>query len=173
MVRHAEPGTVDRIESGGGPLMAVPEAVLPFWTGADGEETASDHDPACEVDGGPSDSCRSATSRPWCSATNPPRPPVCPTTQPSSAGAPRTPRTSCSAGVPEALRTARWEPEVCWRVPGPVLLFDAARPGSDCARTDHVRVALDPGRYAVRAAEVRPGPETWLNVVQLRRLTDR
>ena len=51
MVRYAEPGTVEWVESGGGPLVAVPETVLPFWTGADGEETASDYDRACEVDG--------------------------------------------------------------------------------------------------------------------------
>ncbi|WP_217250524.1 Imm21 family immunity protein [Streptomyces sp. AC602_WCS936] len=73
-----------------------------------------------------------------------------------------------TAGVPEALDTAGWEPEVSW----PVLLFDAARPGTACDRADHVRVALDPGRYAVRAAEVRPGREPWLNVVRLRRLSD-
>lgn len=163
---------MDRIESGGGPLIAVPEAVLPFWTGADGEETASDYDRACEVDGAVG------------------LPPVGDFAAPVLGDDPAS--TAClpdhaafvgrraadsedelPAGVPEAHRTARWEPEVCRRVPGPVLLFDADRPGSDCARTDHVRVALDPGRYAVRAAEVRPGPETWLNVVQLRRLTDR
>ena len=40
MVRYAEPGTVEWIESGGGPLIAVPETVLPFWAGADGDETA-------------------------------------------------------------------------------------------------------------------------------------
>ncbi len=33
-------------ESGGGPLIAVPETALPLRTGADGEETASDHDRA-------------------------------------------------------------------------------------------------------------------------------
>lgn len=58
-------------------------------------------------------------------------------------------------------------------MPGPVFLFDAAWPGAASDRADRVRVALDPGRYAVRAAEVRPGPETWLSLVQLRRLADR
>ena len=50
MVTYAEPGTLEWIESGGGPLIAVPETVLPFWAGADGDETASDYDRACEVD---------------------------------------------------------------------------------------------------------------------------
>ena len=36
MERYAEPGKVEWVESGGGPLVVVPETVLPFWTGADG-----------------------------------------------------------------------------------------------------------------------------------------
>ena len=53
-------------------------------------------------------------------------------------------------------------------MPGPVVLFDAAWPGTHAAGTDHARLALGPGRYAVRAAQVSPGPETWLVLVQLR-----
>ncbi|WND38829.1 immunity 21 family protein [Streptomyces sp. BB1-1-1] len=172
MVRYAEPGAVEWVESGGGPLVAVPETVLPFWTGADGEETDSDYDRACEIDGHvgllPVGDCAAlvlgdepastaylpdhGTFVRWCAADS---------------------EDEVLAGVPAALDAAEWEPEVSWQVPGPVLLFDAAWPGTACDRADHVRVALAPGRYAVRAAEVRPGPETWLNVVQLRRLADR
>jgi hypothetical protein len=76
------------------------------------------------------------------------------------------------AEVPAALATAAWEDEVKWSVPGPVVLFDAAWPGNDCVNTDHLKVSLAPGRYAVRAANVRPGPETWVGLVQLRRLPD-
>jgi hypothetical protein len=171
MVRYAEPGTVEWVESGGGPLIAVPETVLPFWAGADGDETASDYDRACEVDGfigllpvGDSaalvfgDEPAATTYLPdhrtfvrWSAADS---------------------ETALLAEVPTALDTAAWEAEVCWNVPGAVLLFDAAWPGTDSARTDQVRVALDPGRYAVRAAHVQPGPETWLGLVQLRRLPD-
>jgi hypothetical protein len=32
MVRYADPSAVEWVESAGGPLIAVPEAVLPFWT---------------------------------------------------------------------------------------------------------------------------------------------
>ncbi|CAM5731079.1 hypothetical protein SALBM217S_01780 [Streptomyces griseoloalbus] len=49
MERCAEPGTVGRVESGGGPLVAVPETVLPFWTAAG--RVRLDYDRACEVDG--------------------------------------------------------------------------------------------------------------------------
>ncbi|MCX4702511.1 immunity 21 family protein [Streptomyces sp. NBC_01373] len=171
MVRYAEPGTVEWVESGGGPLIAVPETVLPFWAGADGDETASDYDRACEVDGfigllpvGDSaalvfgDEPASTTFLPehhtfvrWSAADS---------------------EAALLAEVPKALDAAAWETEVRWNVPGAVLLFDAAWPGTDSARTEHVRVVLDPGRYAVRAAHVQPGPETWLGLVQLRRLPD-
>ncbi|KOG38645.1 immunity 21 family protein [Streptomyces resistomycificus] len=169
MVRYAEPGTVEWVESGGGPLIAVPETVLPFWAGADGDETASDYDRACEVDGfigllpvGDSaalvfgDEPASTTYLPdhrtfvrWSAADS---------------------EAALLAEVPAALDTAAWEAEVRWSVPGAVVLFDAAWPGTDATRADRVRIALEPGRYAVRAAHVRPGPETWLGLVQLRRL---
>jgi hypothetical protein len=169
MVRYADPGAVEWVESGGGPLIAVPETVLPFWAGADGDETASDYDRACEVEGfvgllpvGDSaalvlgDEPASTSFLPdqgtfvrWGAA--------------DSEG-------ELLAQVPAALAVADWKDEVHWTVPGPVVLFDAAWPGADSARTDHLRVVLDPGRYAVRAAQVQPGPETWLGFVQLRRL---
>jgi Immunity protein 21 len=59
---------------------------------------------------------------------------------------------------------------VRWDVPGPVVLFDSAWPGNDTEHTEHLRVPLEPGPYAVRAAHSRPGPETWVGLVQLRRL---
>ncbi|PZT70031.1 hypothetical protein DN402_29640 [Streptomyces sp. SW4] len=172
MVRYAEPGVVEWVESGGGPLVAVPETVLPFWTGADGEETASDYDRACEVDGhvgllpvgdatalvlGDEPAATAflpdhGTFVRWCAADG---------------------EAEVLASVPDALRTAEWEPEVRWDVPGAVRLFDAAWPGGGPDGTDHVTVALEPGRYAVRAAHVRPGPETWLGLVQVRRLGHR
>ncbi|MEU6307487.1 immunity 21 family protein [Streptomyces chartreusis] len=169
MVRYAEPGTVEWIESGGGPLIAVPETVLPFWAGADGDETASDYDRACEVDGfvgllpvGDSaalvfgDEPASTSYLPdhgtfvrWCAADS---------------------EAELLAQVPAALAIADWGHEVRWKVPGTVVLFDSAWPGRDTERTEHLQVALEPGVYAVRAAQVQPGPETWLGLVQLRRL---
>ena len=169
MVRYAEPGAVEWVESGGGPLIAVPETVLPFWAGADGEENASDYDRACEVDGfvgllpvGDSaalvlgDEPAATAYLPehgtfvrWWAANS---------------------EDELLAGVPAALAVADWGQEVHWTVPGPVVLFDSAFPGSETQRTDTFRVELAPGRYAVRAANVQPGPETWLGLVQLRSL---
>ena len=116
------------MESGGGPLIVIPEVVLPFWSGADGDETSSDYDRACDVDGyiglvpvGDTralvlgDEPASTAFLPehgtfvrWCAADS---------------------EDELLAGVPAALEAAVWEPEVHWNVPGPVVLFDAAWPG--------------------------------------------
>src|SRR5690242_20715802 len=169
MARYADPGAVEWVESGGGPLVAVPEAVLPFWAGADGEDLATDYDRACEVDGyvgllpvGDSaalvlgDEPASTSFLPdhdtfvrWRAANS---------------------EEELLAGVPAALATAVWENEVRWDVSGPVVLFDSAWPGREADGTERLRIALEPGGYAVRAGQAQPGPETWLGLVQLRRL---
>ncbi|MER6675434.1 immunity 21 family protein [Streptomyces sp. NPDC000983] len=165
MVRHR----VRWVESGGGPLIAVPETVLPFWAGADGDETASDYDRACEIDGlvgllpvGDSaalvlgDEPATTTYLPdqgtfvrWSAARS---------------------EADLLAGLPAALAGAEWGAEVRWKVPGPVFLFDSARPGTETRGAASLRIPLTPGPYAVRAAWTRPGAETWLGLVQLRPL---
>ncbi|MFB6847162.1 immunity 21 family protein [Streptomyces sp. NPDC056373] len=172
MVRYAEPGAVEWVESGGGPLIAVPETVLPFWAGADGEETASDYDRACEVDGDvgllPVGDCTALVlgDEPaataylpghgmfvrWCAGDS---------------------EHEVLASVPLATTAAQWGPETTWKVPGPVRLFDAAWPGTALAGTDQVRVALESGTYTVRTARVQPGPETWLDLIRLHLRTPR
>lgn len=169
MVRYAEPGAVEWVESGGGPLIAVPETVLPFWAGADGEETASDYDRACEVDGycgllPVGDSAALVLGdEPASTAFLPEHGMFVRWTAANS-------EDELLAEVPAALATADWDDEVNWEVPGPVVLFDSAWPGTETGRTESLRVALEPGRYAVRAANVQPGPETWVGLVQLRRV---
>ncbi|MFE2534838.1 immunity 21 family protein [Streptomyces sp. NPDC059371] len=170
MPRYADPGAVQWVESGGGPLIAIPETVLPFWAGADGDDMSCDYDRACDVDGfigllpvGDTralvlgDEPASTTYLPehgafvrWYAARS---------------------EDELLAVVPEALAQAEWEPEAEWTVPGPVILFEAAWPGTFSESTDRLRVVLEPGRYGVRAAYVEPRPETWVGLVQLRRLT--
>ncbi|WP_431994286.1 immunity 21 family protein [Streptomyces griseoflavus] len=169
MVRYAEPGTVEWVESGGGPLIAVPETVLPFWTGADGEETASDYDRACEVDG-PLGLLPVGDATALVLGEEPAATAFLPEHGTLVRWIAGDSEAELLGHVPEALRTAQWQPEAHWKVPGTVLLFDAAWPGPHCTATDHVRLAFTPGRYAVRAAHVPAGPETWLALVQLRPL---
>ncbi|MDT0393436.1 MULTISPECIES: immunity 21 family protein [Streptomyces] len=169
MVRYAEPGTVEWVESGGGPLIAVPETVLPFWTGADGEETASDYDRACEVDGLvgllPVGDATALVlgDEPAATAFLPEHGTLVRWIAGDS-------EADLLASVPAALRTASWGPEVTWKVPGTVVLFDAAWPGTRSTTADHVSLTLTAGHYGVRTAQVQPGPETWLVLVRLRPL---
>ncbi|MEU2713101.1 immunity 21 family protein [Streptomyces sp. NPDC007205] len=169
MARYADPGALEWVESGGGPLIAVPETVLPFWAGADSEELDTDYDRACEVDGyvgllpvGDSAALVFGDE------------PASTSYLPDHASFVRWSAASSEAelldSVPAALDAAAWGSEVRWRVPGPVLLFDSAWPGGAAASQEHVRIELEPGSYAVRAAYVQPGPETWVGLVQLRRL---
>jgi len=169
MVRYADSGELEWVESGGGPLVAVPETVLPFWAGADGEETASDYDRACEVDGvvgllPVGDSVALVLGdEPAATAYLPEHSTFVRWHAANS-------EEELLAGLPAALATADWGTEVRWKVPGAVVLFDSAWPGSDTDRTDALKVALEPGGYTVRVANVQPGPETWLGLVQLRRV---
>ncbi|MER6133193.1 immunity 21 family protein [Streptomyces sp. NPDC001815] len=169
MASYTDTGSVEWVESGGGPLMAIPEGVLPFWTGADGDELASDYDRACEVEGFvgllPVGNATALVlgEDPAATAYLPEHG----TFVRWFAGASES---ELLAGVPAALDTAAWGREVHWEVPGAVVLFDAAWPGEESTKTGHLRIALAPGRYAVRAARAEPGPETWLGLVQLRRL---
>ncbi|WNZ13252.1 immunity 21 family protein [Streptomyces sp. 11x1] len=165
------PDVVRWVESSGGPLIAIPEAVLPFWAGADGDETSSDYDRACEVDGDVGllpvgdtrvlvlgDEPASTAYLPehgvfvrWYAADS---------------------ETELLSGVPAALDNAVWGPELSWRVPGPVVLLDAVWPGRSLPETDHARVELAPGHYGVSAARVSTGPETWLGLVRVRSQSD-
>ncbi|MEU9735339.1 immunity 21 family protein [Streptomyces sp. NPDC048002] len=165
MVRHR----VQWVESGGGPLIAVPETVLPFWAGAEGDETASDYDRACEIDGAlgllpVGDSAALVLGDEPASTTF---------VQEHGTFVRRSAATSEAAvlaALPSALVGAEWGEEVRWKVPGPVFLFDSARPGTETRRAAPLRIPLTPGPYAVRAARVRTGTETWPGLVQLRPL---
>ncbi|MFD6495062.1 immunity 21 family protein [Streptomyces sp. NPDC060188] len=171
MVRYAEPGAVEWVESGGGPLIAIPEAVLPFWSGADGDEMSSDYDRACDVEGSIG-LVPVGDSRALVLGDEPASTSYLPEHGTFVRWSAAESEDELLAVVPSALATAVWDPEVQWLVPGPVVLFDAAWPGPVSERTDHLKVALAPGRYGVRAARVEPGPETWVGLVQLRRLAD-
>ncbi|WP_406738219.1 immunity 21 family protein [Streptomyces sp. NBC_00853] len=166
MARHADQGLVDWVESGGGPLVVVPAEALTRWEGADSEGPESDYDRACAVVGftgllavGPShvlvlgDEPSSTAFLPeygafvrWVAAES---------------------EAELLGSVGAALEDAAWEDGQVWDVPGPVVLFDAARPGSQVEPDNHARVDLAAGRYEVRAALVQPNPETAFHLVRL------
>lgn len=167
MVRYADPGAVEWVESSGGPLVVIPESALLSWLGSDGDEPWADYDSACEVDdwiglipvggeaglvlGGEPASTAFLPEHGlfvrWCAAES---------------------EAEFLEGVGNAVEVADWEAELFWDVSGSVVLFDAVWAGSECEREDHVRVPLEPGRYAVRAAYVESNPLTSHVLVQLR-----
>jgi hypothetical protein len=165
MVRYADPGAVDWVESGGGPLIVVPEAVLSAWRGADGDDW-DDYDRACEVEGhvglltvgeshalvlgfDPASTAflpdRGAFVR-WIAAES---------------------EAELLDSVETALASVVWEETVVWDVPGPVVLFDSAYLGDEAEEGDHLRIGTAAGRYLVRAAQVTPRPRTTFCLVQL------
>ncbi|MFC9244466.1 Imm21 family immunity protein [Streptomyces sp. NPDC057136] len=154
------------ITTGGGPLIAVPEAVLGAWQGADdeGDEDAGDYGRACAVDeyaapidvaGTPAlvlgDDPAPTTFLPQCSLL----------VRRSAADSAE----AALAAVDRALMEAAWAEQPAWNVPGPVLLFDAAYAAADL--TDSLRLDLAPGRYRVESAYVEPDEHTWLVLIRL------
>lgn len=165
------PDVVRWVESSGGPLIAIPEAVLPFWAGADGDETSSDYDRACHVDG-PVGLLPVGDTRALVLGDEP-----APTVYLPEHGTfvrryAADSADALLADVPAALATAAWEPELRWRVPGPLILLDAVRPGRSLRETDHVRVELAAGAYGISTARVSTGPETSLGLVRVRPRAD-
>ncbi|MFG2236806.1 immunity 21 family protein [Streptomyces sp. NPDC048723] len=166
MTRYADPGLVDWVESGGGPLVVVPAEVLTRWEGADSEGPESDYDRACGVIGytgllavGPShalvlgDEPSSTAFLPehgvfvrWVAAES---------------------EAELLGSVETALEDAAWEDGQVWDVLGPVVLFDSAWPGSEVEPDNHARVDLAAGRYEVRAALAQPNPETAFQLVRV------
>ncbi|WP_159766085.1 Imm21 family immunity protein [Streptomyces sp. HM190] len=175
MARCADPvvpGVVRWVESAGGPLIAVPEAVLSFWAGADGDETSSDYDRACDVAGHagllPVGDTRALVlgDEPAATAYLPEHG-LFVRRHPAGPEDPSDPDGRLLAEVPAVLDDAVWAPALEWRVPGPLVLFDAARPGHAATATGHVRVELTPGRYGVSAAYVPTGPWAGLRLVRV------
>ncbi|MEU2391529.1 Imm21 family immunity protein [Streptomyces sp. NPDC007369] len=168
-------GAREWIESGGGPLIVVPEQVLTCWQGCDFESATGDDDysRACEVEGylgvipvGRAEAL--VLGEPWS------------TTYVAEHGC-----FVCRIGadsedalldsVEQALEAASWEEQVTWEVPGPVVLLDSGRPGvpgpdAEFDALDRLRIDLAAGRYLVRAAHAKPGPTTTTVLVGLTRL---
>lgn len=167
------------ITTGGGPLIAVPEAVLRAWKGGedlddededldeDLDDDAGDYGRACAVDdyaglidvgGTPAlvlgDDPAPTTYLPEHSL-------FVRRLAADSEGA-------VLAALGQALDMAEWEElPAGWQVPGPVVLFDSAYAAEDLGSTRSLRVNLAPGLYRVESAYVKPDDDTWLVLVRL------
>ncbi|MFF7586499.1 Imm21 family immunity protein [Kitasatospora purpeofusca] len=170
MVRYAEPGAVTWVESLGGPFVVLPEVALEAWSGSAGNDDADDdYDRACAVEGF-TGLLRVGSAEGLVLGDEPASTAYLPAQGVFVRWSAAESEEAMLGSVDAAMRAARWEPELSWRVPGPVLLFDAAWTGEEARRQDHVRVDLEAGSYGVRAAYVEPCPQTALTLVAVRRL---
>lgn len=158
---------VEWIDSGGGPLIAVPESVLAAWKGADDvDEDAGDYGRACAVEGyaGVID----VGGTPALVLGDEPAPT---TFLPEHSLFVRRLAADSEevarAAVGQGLVEAEWEESTDWEVPGPVVLFDSAYSAEDLDSTGSLRVELAPGRYRVESAYVEPDDDTWLVLIRL------
>jgi hypothetical protein len=168
-------GPVEWIESGGGPLIVVPEKVLSSWQGCDFESATNDDDygRACEVEGylgviAVGGEQALVLGEPWATTYVPDLGCfVCWIAADSEE--------AMFGSAEEALGAAVWEAEVHWEVPGPVVLLDSGWPGvpepdAEFDELDRLRIDLEAGRYLVRAVHAEPTPRTTMILVGLTRL---
>ncbi|MEU8220436.1 Imm21 family immunity protein [Micromonospora taraxaci] len=156
------------VDSGGGPLVVVPAAVLSEWRGAsvDDTDTWNDYERACRIDGWVgvvdvggdealvlADEPASTTYLPdrrifvrWLCAV-------------SEAEVVRL--------VPRAVENADWEDAGTWTTSGPAELFDSGYTGDGLEHTTHLTVDLARGTYLIRTAFVQPDKRTALMLVHL------
>jgi hypothetical protein len=173
------------IASEGGPLLLLPADLLPLWEGVappaaervivatfralGPEASATDYERACDVadalgllDIGPGQGLvlgdEPAQTAWW----------------PLAAGGllVRWHYATSEAAVLAALRETPptvFGPPACVLTvgPTPLILFDAALPGSEALRGEHLRLALPPGAYTVATADYRPDRALSLTVHRL------
>ncbi|MEV6325602.1 Imm21 family immunity protein [Nocardia sp. NPDC051787] len=67
-----------------------------------------------------------------------------------------------------------WDPgeDLVWEIREPVMLFDSAWPGTEIELDNQLHIALDPGRYRVRATYIK-NPGNWMILVQLQPTVDK
>ncbi|MFB7380629.1 Imm21 family immunity protein [Kitasatospora purpeofusca] len=170
MVMYGEPGAVAWVESLGGPFVVLPEVVLEAWSGSAGNgDAGDDYDRACAVEGFIG-LLRVGSAEGLVLGDEPASTAYLPAQGVFVRWSAADSEEAMLGSVDAAMRAARWEPELTWQVPGPVVLFDPVWTGEESRLQEHVRVDLEAGSYGVRAAYVEPDPQTALTLVAVRRL---
>lgn len=162
------------VDSAGGPLLAAPRAVLDRWEGvadedADGPvETWGDYGRACSVEGHIG-SIPIGDQHGLVLGDEP----ASTTFLPDESLFLRWAAAGSESEIVDAARRAlrrgvTWDDDedLIWNVPGTVVLFDSAWPGSELDPGDHLVIDLTPGRYRVRATFIKDDT-VWMILVQL------
>lgn len=156
------------VDSGGGPLIAVPTSALGEWTGAsmDDGDSWGDYDRACQVDGYigvldvGADQALVLADEPASTTYLPDRRIFVRWIYANS-------EAEVVRLVPRALKIADWKDAGTWTTSGPAQLFDSGYTGDGLEHTTHLTVDVAAGTYLIRTASVQPDRRTALVLVQL------
>ncbi|MET7634257.1 Imm21 family immunity protein [Streptomyces sp. NPDC001773] len=164
------------VESGGGPLVVVPESALASWctdteaTSADEFSGWSDYGRACQIDdyiGTLHVGCAEALVL----ADSPDTTTFLPDRMLFIRWSGADSESDILAALEPALTLAEWQSPVQWSLPaGPVVLFDAAWSGTDLPDhqpDNHLPIDLPAGVYAAEYAYVEPNPRTSFSLVRI------
>ncbi|MBM0278988.1 Imm21 family immunity protein [Micromonospora tarensis] len=156
------------VDSGGGPLIVVPSAVLAEWRGAttDDPDDWGDYERACRIDGyvgtldvGAGQALVLADE------------PATTTYLPDRRVFVRWLYANSEADVirllPQAIAIADWADAGTWTTTGPARLFDSGYAGDGPEPPTHLTVEVAAGTYLIRTAHVEPDKHTALMLVHL------
>lgn len=160
------------VESAGGPLLVAPRSALSCWGGStddDGAvETWGDYGRACTVEGYIG-LVAIGTQHALVLGDEPAPTTYLPGERLFLRWAAAYSESELVAAAERAVHGhIQWneDEDLIWNVQEPVVLFDAARPGTDMELDIHLVVDLEPGRYRVRATSLTDH-DNWMILVQL------
>ncbi|MEV6139000.1 Imm21 family immunity protein [Nocardia sp. NPDC051990] len=160
------------VGSAGGPLLIAPESELGHWGGAsdmDGPvETWGDYGRACSVEGYIG-LVTIGSQLALVLGDEPARTTYLPAERTFLRWAAADSEEELVAAARQALQehiTWDQDEDLVWEIREPVMLFDSAWPGAEIELDNQLRIALGPGRYRVRATNIK-NPSNWMILVQL------
>ncbi|MEV5574683.1 Imm21 family immunity protein [Spirillospora sp. NPDC052269] len=166
------------VQSGGGPLLVAPRAVLDRWEGVSDDdgpvETWGDYGRACSIEGYVG-SIPIGDQHGLVLGVEP----VSTTFLPDELLFLRWAAADSESEIVDAARRAlhdgvTWDEDgdLIWDVPGTAVLFDSTLAGDELEPGDHLVVDLAPGRYRVRATYIMDDA-VWMILVQLQPIEEQ
>ncbi|MGW5220037.1 Imm21 family immunity protein [Nocardia sp. NPDC004085] len=166
------------VESAGGPLLIAPESELGHWGGTadmDGPvETWGDYGRACSVEGYIG-LVTVGSQQALVLGDQPARTTYLPAQRTFLRWAAADSEAELVAAAQQALQEhITWDQgeDLIWEIRESVVLFDSAWPGTEIELDNQLHIALDPGRYRVRATYIK-NPNNWMILTQLQPTVDK